>query len=68
MNEEEKKAIERCKELTKESHSCWIGISNQEAIETILKLIKKKDLEITALKMEHENDVKIIDELVKHSN
>ena len=68
MNEEEKKAIERCKELTKESHSCWIGISNQEAIETVLNLIKKKDSEITALKMEHENDVKIIDELVKHSN
>ena len=34
---------ERCKELIKESHSCWIGISNQKAIETVLSELDKKD-------------------------
>ena len=39
----DKEAIERCKELIKESHSCWIGITNQEAIETILNIIQKQE-------------------------
>lgn len=26
MTEKQAKAIERCNELIKESHSCWIGI------------------------------------------
>ena len=46
MNEEEKKAIERCKKLIKETHSCWIGLSNQEAIKTILNLSEKQKVEI----------------------
>ena len=36
-------AIERCHELIKESHSCWIGITNQEAIKIVLSMIEKKD-------------------------
>lgn len=46
MNEEEKKSIERCKELIKETHSCWIGLSNQEAIKTILNLSENQKAEI----------------------
>ena len=46
MNEEEKKAIERGKELIKETHSCWIGLSNQEAIKTVLNLSEKQKAEI----------------------
>jgi hypothetical protein len=46
MNEEEKKAIERCKELIKATHSCWIGLSNQKAIKTVLNILEKKDKEI----------------------
>lgn len=46
MNDKEKKAIERCNELIKESHSCWIGLSNQKAIEIILNLIKNQKAEI----------------------
>ena len=30
------KDIERCKELIKEEHSNWIGLTNQEAIENVL--------------------------------
>lgn len=40
MNEEE--AVERCEKLLKIEHSNWIGISNQVAIEKILKLIDKQ--------------------------
>ena len=47
MNEEE--SIERCKELIKESHSCWIGITNQIAIETILNIIVNQKAEIDGL-------------------
>ena len=32
-------AVERCNELIKESHSCWIGLSNQDAIKTILQAL-----------------------------
>lgn len=42
MNEEEK-ATQRCKELIKPEHSNWIGITNQKAIETVLKLIDKQN-------------------------
>lgn len=34
-----------------------------EAIETVLTELEKKDLEISALQMEHEHDVKMIDEV-----
>lgn len=43
MTEKQAKAIERCNELIKESHSCWIGLSNQDAIKTVLDLLEKKD-------------------------
>lgn len=39
--EEEKKAIERCKELKKDSHKEWIGISNQVAIDIVLNLLER---------------------------
>lgn len=34
-------ALERCNELIKESHSCWIGLTNQEAIKTIIQEVLK---------------------------
>ena len=43
---EQEKAIERCNELIKESHSCWIGLSNQKAIQEVLNMLKEKDREI----------------------
>ena len=39
----EEQAVKRCNELIKESHSCWIGIANQEAIKSVLFMLKKKD-------------------------
>ena len=30
-------SLERCKELIKEKHSNWIGLSNQEAIKEIIE-------------------------------
>ena len=33
----------RCKELTKEAHAGWIGISNQIAIGNVLEELEKKD-------------------------
>ena len=46
MTEKQSKAIERCRELIKESHSCWIGITNQEAITIVLSMIEEKDKQI----------------------
>lgn len=37
------KATERCKALTNPEQGCWIGISNQKAIETVLSELEKKD-------------------------
>lgn len=48
--EEEKKAIERCNELKKDCHKEWIGISNQVAIDIVLKLLEKRQKEIENLK------------------
>ena len=46
------KATERCKALTNPEQGCWIGISNQKAIETVLSELEKKD--------------KVINEMAKH--
>lgn len=45
MTEKQSKAIERCNELIKDSHSCWIGLSNQNAIKTVLDLLETKENE-----------------------
>ena len=37
------KATERCKALTNPEQGCWIGISNQKAIGTVLSELEKKD-------------------------
>lgn len=39
----EEKAIDRCNELIKSEHANWIGISNQNAIEIALNMLKEKD-------------------------
>lgn len=35
--------IERCKELIKEEHECWIGITNQLAIKELLEELEKQE-------------------------
>ena len=42
----EEKAIDRCNELIESGHANWIGLSNQNAIETVLNMLKEKDKEI----------------------
>lgn len=37
------KSKERCKELTKEAHAGWIGLSNIKAIGNVLEELEKKD-------------------------
>lgn len=49
MTEKQSKAIERCRELIKESHSCWIGITNQEAIRIVLSMIENQQERIDYL-------------------
>ena len=44
----EEKAIDRCNELIKSEHANWIGLSNQNAIETVLNMLKEKDKEINS--------------------
>ena len=44
------KDINRCKELIKEEHSNWIGLTNQEAIENVLIILKTKEIENKDLK------------------
>ena len=53
----DQESIERCKELIKPEHANWIGITNQLAIETIIKKyekqqseLEKKDKEIKEIK------------------
>ena len=36
-------ATERCKALTNPEQGCWIGTSNQKAIETVLSELEKKE-------------------------
>ena len=43
-------AIERCNELIKEKHANWIGLTSQEAIETILQEIDRLQKENEELK------------------
>ncbi|MBS5854007.1 MAG: hypothetical protein KIC56_02105 [Clostridium sp.] len=50
MTEEQERAIERCNKLIETKHSNWIGVSNQKAIETVLNMIKEKDVEIKKYK------------------
>lgn len=40
------KDIERCKELIKEEHSNWIGLTNQEALENVLLELEIKETNI----------------------
>lgn len=47
-----KEDIDRCKELIKDTHKEWIGISNQVAIESVLRRL--------------EQDEKIIREMAKY--
>lgn len=50
MSKEEREAINRCKELIKDTHKEWIDISNQVAIETVLQLIEEQDNKIMQAK------------------
>lgn len=47
----------------KETQDSYLKDELDEAIETILAELKKKDTELTALQMEHEHDLKMIDEV-----
>lgn len=46
MSKDIQEAIERCEELIKPEHACWIGISNQIAIETALNYIETLEKEL----------------------
>ena len=54
------KATERCKALTNAEQGCWIGISNQKAIETVLSELEKKE----AIINEMAKDIKSADEFL----
>ena len=67
------KATERCKALTNPEQGCWIGISNQKAIDTVLSELEKKDKEyeeLTEASKELCKTVnlmkKVINEMAKH--
>ena len=59
MIKEQDKAIKRCNKLIETEHSNWIGITNQKAIETVLNMLKEKELEIEKYK-------KIINLMTEH--
>ena len=42
-------ATERCKALTNPEQGCWIGISNQIAIKTVLSELEKKEATINLM-------------------
>lgn len=55
-------AKERCKELIKEKHANWIGLTSQEAISTILQEIEhlqkeNEELKEKIIEVEKENQV-----------
>lgn len=64
MTDKEIKALERCKELIKESHSCWIGLSNQDAINTMLQVIERQNTEI----QDKDKKIEHIKNLNKHQS
>ena len=43
MTDKEEKAIERCKQLIKVEQANWIGLSNQDAIETVLNVVERQN-------------------------
>lgn len=45
-------ATERCKALTNPEQGCWIGTSNQKAIETVLSELEKKEAIINEMAKE----------------
>ena len=48
-------ATERCKALTNPEQGCWIGISNQKAIETVLEELENKQDDINILQAQRES-------------
>lgn len=69
------KAKNRCNELVRVEHANWIGISNQEAIQTVLNELDKdnniiSDLqnEVTLKQCELDNKDKIINEIKNKLN
>lgn len=64
MTKEQEEAIERCKELIKETHAGWIGISNQKAIKTILSMLEEKDKQID-LMAEYISEIDVSEDLCK---
>lgn len=50
------KATERCKALTNPEQGCWIGISNQKAIEIVLSELENKDKIIDLIVEDFQND------------
>lgn len=65
LNDEYKKAIQRCNELIKVEHANWIGISNQLAIIKVLNLIGTQQEEIKNLNFKNEVYKKTNDKLEK---
>lgn len=59
-------ATERCKALTNPEQGCWIGRSNQKAIETVLNELKKRD-EIIKTLQEIKKEA-LLDDLGKQYN
>lgn len=49
------KATERCKALTNLEQGCWIGISNQKAIETVLSELENKQDDINILQAQRDS-------------
>lgn len=63
-----KKAIERCKELIKKEHECWIGITNQLVIKELLDKLEETEYlynkalnDLVKAKKENKKKDKIID-------
>ena len=56
-----KKDIERCEQLTKTEHANWIGLSNQHAIEHLIKAYKELKEITQTQQAEIEKKDKIID-------
>ena len=49
------KATERCKALTNPEQGCWIGISNQKAIEIVLEELENKQDDINILQAQRDS-------------